>query len=259
MSTAQPGSVSLVVPVFNECENLKVLHDEIRGVMAPLGRPWELIVVNDGSTDGGAELLDHLAMEDPSVRVIHLERRAGQTAAMQAGFRAARGDLVATLDADLQNNPADLPRLLDALGEHGAVVGWRRSRHDTWLRRLSSVIANSVRNTLTRETITDTGCSLKLFRREAIEHLALTRGMHRFLPTLVRLQGFSVAEVPVEHRPRRAGRSKYGVGNRLFVGIGDLLMVAWMRRRALLYAVRRETGSGLLPAEGGRATRPDGS
>lgn len=246
MSAALPGRVSVVVPVFNERDNLVPLHGQIHRAMDPLGCPWELLLVNDGSTDGSDAVLDRLAAEDRNVvRVLHLRERQGQTAALQAGFQAARGDAVAMLDADLQNDPADLPRLLAALGSHGAAVGWRQGRQDTWVRRLSSVIANVVRNAVTGETITDTGCSLKVFRRDAIRHLYLTRGMHRFLPTLVRMQGFTVIELPVRHRPRLAGTSKYGIGNRLFVGVGDLLMVAWMQRRAFRYAVEREKGAGL--------------
>ncbi|MFQ5719613.1 MAG: glycosyltransferase family 2 protein [Acidobacteriota bacterium] len=252
--------MSVVVPVHDERDNLDLLHRHVREALDGVVGNWELILVNDGSTDGSDQVLDRLAVSDPRVRALHLASRRGQTAALLAGFRAARGDAICMMDADLQNDPADLPRLLAALDDHGAVVGWRRNRQDTWVRRVSSRIANAVRNALTRETITDTGCSLKVFRREAIEHLWLTRGMHRFLPTLVRMQGFSVIELPVHHRPRHAGVSKYGIGNRLFVGIADLLMVAWMRRRAFVYSIERESGLGLAssPARDD-LTRPGGN
>ncbi|MFQ5767228.1 MAG: glycosyltransferase family 2 protein [Acidobacteriota bacterium] len=237
-----PRSVSLVVPVHDEEENLVPLHREIRQVMSALPLAWELLLVDDGSDDGGPEIMDRLASEDDSVRVLHLACRSGQTGAFLAGFQAARGEVVVTLDADLQNDPADIPRLLSALKDHGAVVGCRQHRRDGLGRRLSSRLANRVRNLMTRETITDTGCSLKAFKREALTGLPQVRGMHRFLPTLVRMAGFSVAEVPVSHR---AGRSKYGVGNRLFVGLGDLFFIRWMQVRGLSYKVSREKGRGL--------------
>jgi glycosyltransferase involved in cell wall biosynthesis len=245
MASAPVDSVSVVVPVFNERENIEPLYREIRRVMTASGRAWELLLVDDGSRDGGAAVLDDLAIADPAVRVLHLAQNSGQSAALAAGFAAAGGEVVVTLDADLQNDPADIPRLLVELGGHGAVVGWRKWRHDNWLRRVSSRIANSVRNALTRETITDTGCSLKAMRREALTGLPLTRGMHRFLPTFIRMNGHSVVELPVSHRPRRAGQSKYGIGNRLFVGFGDLLMVRWMQTRAVSYRLASECGEGL--------------
>ncbi len=245
MDTPPAGSVTLLVPVYNERENLAPLHAEIHAVMDGTGRPWELLLVDDGSDDGGAEVMARLAAEDPRVRILTLARRCGQTAALAAGFAAARGEVVVTLDADLQNDPADIPRLLEALGGHAAVIGRRERRHDSWRRRLSSRIANAVRNRLTGETVADTGCSLKAMRRDVLARLALTEGMHRFLPTLIKMQGGTVAELPVNHRPRQAGRSKYGIANRLFVGLGDLLMVRWMQARALPAVVASEKGQGL--------------
>ena len=165
-------------------------------------------------------------------------RNAGQSAAMDAGFKSARGEVVVTLDADLQNDPTDIPRLLRALEGLDAVVGVRRDRRDNLVRRVSSKIANYVRNRLSDETITDTGCSLKAFRTEAVRRLVLYDGMHRFLPTLLRMEGFRVEEVPVGHRPRRHGESKYGIGNRLLPSFMDLLAVRWMKRRKLRYEVK---------------------
>lgn len=250
MAAPRPASLSLVIPAYNERDSLEALHEECVRVLDGLGIAWEMILVDDGSTDGSAEILDRLAAADGRLRVLHFAANAGQSAAFFAGFRAARGAVVVTLDADLQNDPADIPLLLEALDDHGAVAGWRRVRRDHASRRLSSRVANGVRNWLTGERVRDTGCSLKAFRREALAALPLTRGMHRFLPTYVRMAGFTVAEVPVRHRPRRAGVSKYGIGNRLLVGIGDLLMVRWMQRRAAPYRVARAIGAGLPPAGG---------
>ena len=250
MAASRPASLSLVIPVYNERDSLEALHDECVRALAGLGTPWEMILVDDGSDDGSGPILDRLASADARLRVLHFAANVGQSAAFFAGFRAARGEVVVTLDADLQNDPADIPILLDALDDHGAVAGWRRERHDHALRRFSSRIANGVRNWLTAEQVRDTGCSLKAFRREALAALPLTRGMHRFLPTYVRMAGYTVAEIPVRHRPRRAGISKYGIGNRLWVGIGDLFMVRWMQRRAAPYRVAREIGAGLPPPGG---------
>jgi len=243
------SSVSVVVPVYNERLNLEPLHREIGAAMATTGATWELILVDDASDDGSAEELARLATADGHVRVLTLAGRTGQSGALLAGFAAARGEVVVTLDADLQNDPADIPRLLAALPGHGAAIGWRQERNDTWVRRLSSRIANGVRNALTHETVKDTGCSLKAMRREYLRHLPRTQGVHRFLPTLVKLEGGSVVELPVGHRARRAGLSKYGIGNRLLVGIGDLLMVRWLQKRRVNVTVARQIGDGL--EEGG--------
>lgn len=224
--------LSLVAPVYDEVENLRPLLARVVEAFGE-GIAWELVLVDDGSRDGSRELARELAEGDPRVVPVSLARNAGQTAALAAGFRAARAPLIATLDADLQNDPADLPMLLEALGEADAVVGYRAVRRDGWVRRASSRIANAVRNLLTGDSIRDTGCGLKLFRREAILSIPLFHGMHRFLPTLLRWHGFRVLEVPVSHHPRLHGRSKYGVGNRLWRGLADLLAVRWMRSRIL--------------------------
>ncbi len=233
--------VSAIVPVYDERDNLEPLVDELSEVLHPLGVEFEILLVDDGSGDGSAEKIAELARSRPEVRGLHFRENRGQTAAFDAGFKAARGNVVVTLDADLQNDPRDIPRLLEALRGHDAAVGFRSARHDSWLRRISSRIANSVRNRLSGDDIIDTGCSLKAFRRDAVVGIKLHTGMHRFLPTLVRMEGGSVVQVPVNHRPRRAGRSKYGVWNRVFRAFEDLLAVRWMKKRRLDYeVVRRE-------------------
>ena len=225
-------ALSLVVPAFNEEENLPELVAEIRSALAPVGLDWELLLVDDGSTDGSPAVMERLRREEPRIRILRHRKNAGQSAALAWGFRAARGTLVATLDADLQNDPADLPRLLAELDRGFDVVsGVRVDRRDPWVRRASSRIANAVRNWATDERITDVGCSLKVYRAEFLEHLPMFTGMHRFLPTLVRWNGARVTEVPVRHRPRRHGVGKYGIGNRLFRALADLFAVRWMRKR----------------------------
>src|SRR5262249_33895214 len=174
-------------------------------VLGPLGRAYEIVVVDDGSTDGSDSVLRRRRAADGHLRVVSFARNAGQTAAMDAGFRRARGAIVVTLDADLQNDPGDIPRLLADLEGWDAVVGVRKNRRDSFVRRVSSRVANYVRNRLSDETITDTGCSLKAYRREALTRLVLYNGMHRFLPTLLRMEGFRVRETAVGHRPRRHG------------------------------------------------------
>ena len=224
--------LSVVVPLYNEEENLPILVGEIEGAIAPLGLRHELIFVDDGSTDGSLAALEALAGSRPALRILRHRKNAGQSAALAAGFRAARGAIVVTLDADLQNDPADIPRLLAKLDEgYDAVSGVRRNRRDTWTRRVSSKIANGVRNWATDESVTDVGCSLKAYRRPFLEHLPMFTGMHRFLPTLVRWNGARLAEIDVNHRPRLHGVAKYGIGNRLFRALADLMAVRWMRKR----------------------------
>jgi glycosyltransferase involved in cell wall biosynthesis len=224
--------LSIVAPLFNEEENLPVLVEEIEAALAPLGRRSELLFIDDGSTDSSLAVLERLAKEHPAIRILRHRKNAGQSAALAAGFRAALGSVVVTLDADLQNDPADIPRLLAKLDEgYDAVSGIRRNRRDTWVRRVSSRIANGVRNWATDESVTDVGCSLKAYRREFLENLPMFTGMHRFLPTLVRWNGARLAEIDVNHRPRLHGVAKYGVGNRLFRALADLFAVRWMRKR----------------------------
>jgi glycosyltransferase involved in cell wall biosynthesis len=235
-----PIELSLVVPVYNERESLRILVEEIGHALT--GRRYEIVAVDDGSSDGSFEELKALKRDHPELHIVAFAANAGQTAAFAAGFRVARGRVIVTLDADLQNDPADIPALVAELAKSGAtaVAGYRVDRRDSGWKRLQSRIANRVRNRLNRETIRDTGCSLKAFRADALRELALFNGMHRFLPTLIRMQGGSVREVPVRHRARRYGKTKYGMWNRVFRGLADALAVRWMQRRALRYRVREE-------------------
>lgn len=234
--------LSVVFPVFNEEENVPILLAEIAKALDGKGWTYEMIAVDDGSRDRSLEVLRAEKAKHPMLRIISFEKNAGQTAALDAGWRAARGTYVVSLDADLQNDPADIPKMMTTLQESGAdmVIGVRVNRQDTRARKLQSRIGNGVRNWITRDHITDTGCSLKLARREAIEPIRLYTGMHRFLPTLVRMHGFKVVEMPVNHRARQFGVSKYGAMNRAFRGLADCLAVRWMGKRVLNYRIREE-------------------
>lgn len=239
--TAAPD-LSVVFPVYNEEENVPILLDEIARALDGSGWTYEMVAVDDGSTDRSLEVLRGLKSKYSALRVITFVKNSGQTAALDAGWRAARGRFVVSLDADLQNDPADIPKMMKELERSGSdmVIGIRVNRKDSWNRRMQSRIGNSVRNWITGDRITDTGCSLKLAKREAIEPVRLFTGMHRFLPTLVRYAGFKVVEMPVNHRPRQFGVSKYGAMNRAFKGLADCLAVRWMSSRNLKYQVREE-------------------
>ena len=236
--------VSIVVPVYNEEENLPLLWPEIREVLDPAHLQYEVIFVDDGSQDRSAEIVREFRERDPRVRLIRLKANAGETAATDAGFKSIRGRYVVVMDADLQNDPHDIPAMLAHLDRWDAVTGWRvnRAAGDSWIRRLSSRIANGVRNALSRETIQDSGCTFRAFRRECLRDLVLYRGLHRFIPTLLKIQGFRVLEVPVNHRPRRFGKSKYGIGNRAARAFVDLLVVRWMKDRQLRYEIAEDLG-----------------
>jgi glycosyltransferase involved in cell wall biosynthesis len=230
-------ALSIVVPVYNEVDNIEPLHAEIDTALAGVAGTVEFIYVDDGSRDGSWERLLELAKRDQRVRVIRLDANHGQSAALDAGFRAVRGEITVTLDADLQNDPADIPRLLAALDGADVVNGVRTARRDSLVRKLSSRIGNGFRNWVTRESVTDVGCSLRAMRSRYLREVKLYRGMHRFLPTLLRMEGATVTEIQVSHRPRRHGSSKYGIANRLFVGIIDVFAVRWMQSRMLRYRI----------------------
>lgn len=232
--------LSLVAPAYEEEENLAKLYERVREVFGDRLR-WELVLVDDGSRDRSPEVIRALAAADARVVGAMFGRNCGQTAATAAGIQLARGRTIATIDADLQNDPGDIPAMLALLPGHDAVVGYRVKRHDDFVRRASSKIANGIRNRISGDQIRDTGCSLKVFRAEAIQAIPLFEGMHRFLPTLLRYYGFSVIEHPVGHGPRVAGKSKYGVANRAWRAFKDLIAVRWMRGRRILLPIREVT------------------
>jgi glycosyltransferase involved in cell wall biosynthesis len=237
--TAAAPEVSVVLPVFNEEGNLRRLLEEILPVVRGLGRPFEILFVDDGSRDGSAEVLRELAAGHPEVVVWRLDRNHGLSSALDAGFRSARGGIIVTMDADLQNDPNDIPRLYAMLDGHDMVCGWRRDRSDPLVKRASSRVANWWRNRRTGEEVHDITCPLKVFRAAIVPHLPPFDGMHRFYPTLARMAGFRVVEVPVAHRGRASGTSKYGVWNRLWKGLSDLRTVRWMQRNRLSYRKER--------------------
>lgn len=229
--------LSLVIPCYNEQENVDALLTRVEGALQPMGKPFEVILVDDGSTDDTPRLLAEGMQKYPWLRVLRMSANGGQSAAFEAGFEAARGEFIATIDADLQNDPEEIPRLIPMLDEHHVdmVTGWRKDRQDTGFRRWQSRQANRIRNWVTEETVNDSASSLKLYRAHAVKGLKLFRGAHRYFPTLVKMRGYSVYETPVKHSPRHAGTAKYGFGNRALVGLFDIFGVRWMKRRYLRY------------------------
>ncbi len=237
---ADTPELSFVIPCHNEQDNLRPLVQAIRGAAEGLRRSFEVVITDDRSTDGSWAVLQELAAADPRVRALRFARNCGQSAAMWAGMQAARGRYIVTLDADLQNDPQDLPRLIEGLQRADCVCGSRvesRSQGDNFVRIISSRIANWVRNTLSGETISDAGCCFRAFKRECIGNLKFFKGMHRFLPTLFKIEGYTVTEVAISTNPRRAGQTHYGVWNRLFASFYDLLAVRWMKQRMFRYEV----------------------
>jgi dolichol-phosphate mannosyltransferase len=231
-ATAEP-QISVVLPCYNEADNLEPMLAELRAALEPLGRSYEVIYVDDGSTDDSADRLMRLQAQHACVRYVRHKRNFGQSAAFHTGFQIVRGQVIITLDADLQNDPADIPRLLALVETEGAdaVCGIRQKRRDSWTKRASSRVANRVRDRVLRDGIHDAGCAYRVIRREALEQLPGFRALHRFLPTILKWHGFKVIEAPVNHRPRTMGVSKYGIGNRLFVGLADLVGMRWYRAR----------------------------
>ena len=223
--------ISVTVPICNEAGTITPLYERVRDTMAEVGRPWELILVNDGSTDGSEALLDELAAQDTHVRVIHFRRNFGQTAAMMAGFDFARGEVIIPMDGDLQNEPGDIPKLLAKLDEgYDVCSGWRKDRKDSELKRnLPSIMANRLISFVSGVQLHDFGCSLKAYRREVVEGVRLYGEMHRFLPVYVSWHGARITEVEVRHYKRTSGQSKYGL-ERVLKVLADLLVVKFLDR-----------------------------
>ena len=216
--------LSIVIPLYNERDNLIPLEDKLETELSKLNLSYEIILIDDGSVDGSAHLIESMQKHNPRIRLIQFGHNHGQSAAFAAGFKAARGKIFVTLDADLQNNPADIPLLLEKMPEYDVVCGWRFKRNDPWIKRVSSKIGNAVRNKLSEEEIADTGCSLKAFRREC----------------LMKMEGFRVTQVKVSHHPRLHGESKYNIRNRLFSSFQDLMAIRWMKKRQINYDIIKE-------------------
>ncbi len=231
--------LSIVVPVYNEEELIRPLIKEIVEVVGSDPDQAEIIIVNDGSTDRTESILDGLKEEHPLLRVIHFEKNAGQSAAMACGFLQARGDYVVTLDGDGQNDPRDIPRIVQLLGQYQVVCGIRGQRSDTFAKRISSKLAKWFRQKVLRDNIEDIGCSLKGFHRKPLQKLFLFDGAHRFLPILLAMEGCKIGQIRVNHRPRIAGVSKYTNLGRLAKTWMDLLGVYWLRKRKLDYKIRK--------------------
>jgi glycosyltransferase involved in cell wall biosynthesis len=232
--------LSFVIPCYNEQDNLRALVKAIADSVTPLQRIYEIVITDDCSKDNSWNVLKELAAADPRIRGLRFAYNCGQSAAMWAGMKAARGKIIVTLDADLQNDPQDLARLLEPITKFDCVCGSRvaaRSKGDNWVRVASSRIANGVRNKLSGENISDAGCCYRAFKRECIDNLKFFKGMHRFLPTLFKIEGYTVTEVDVRTNPRVAGKSNYGIGNRIFASFYDLIAVRWMKKRMFRYKV----------------------
>jgi dolichol-phosphate mannosyltransferase len=245
MSTNETPILSLVIPCYNEEDNLRALLAAIRAAVEPLQLAYEVVITDDCSRDKSWEILKEMAAADRRVRGQRLKFNCGESAATWAGMKAARGKYLVTLDADLQNDPKDLPKFLEALKKYDCVCGTRvkaRGAGDGLVRVASSRIANWVRNKLSGEQIADAGCTYRAFKRECIGNLKFFKGMHRFMPTLFKMEGHTVTEIEVANNPRFAGQSHYGVWNRLFASFYDLLAVRWMKRRMFRYEVAERTG-----------------
>lgn len=255
--------LSVIAPAYNEADNVGPLIERIHEVFEPLhekeGLIYEAVIVDDCSTDGTRERLLELARQYPWLRVVRLDPNSGQSAAMEAGFRSARGAVWGTVDADMQNDPAEIARLMKMLGPDVDMVnGWRKDRKDKnkFMRRIQTRIANGVRNWVSGDNIKDSACGLKVYKRQCLEGLTLYRGMHRFFPALVKMRGFKVIEVPVSHNPRLHGTTKYKFGSRVLRAFVDLLAVRWMKSRALRYRMTELTASAAPDYEAAsRATR----
>jgi len=232
-NSSHSPAISIVIPVFNEEENMSILQSELRAALA--GLDYELVFVDDGSVDRSIEKIESA----PNVRVLRFEKNAGQSAALYAGLKAAHGANIAMIDSDLQNDPADIPKLLAEISRGADLVcGYRSRRKDTMVKRLTSRIANFVRSRYTKDGVRDTGCTLKAMRHECVGALIPFKGMHRFIPALVKGAGYRLVEIPVNHRPRRFGQTKYGFGSRAVRATADMVGVRWLLSRRLNYKVR---------------------
>jgi glycosyltransferase involved in cell wall biosynthesis len=229
---------SVVIPIKNEAGNIEDLIHELEPVMESLGQCWELLCINDGSSDSSGSILKELDGKKKYLRVISFDKNYGQSSAFDAGFRLAKGEFVITLDGDRQNDPRDIPKMVDAISDCDLVCGFRQKRKDTFIKRWISLLANQVRSRVCRDGVRDTGCSLKIYRRQALQKIKMFHGMHRFLPALFLNEGLRVKEIPVHHRERVKGKTNYNFWNRSLNTVADMLAVRWMHKRSLRYQIR---------------------
>ncbi|MCM8778818.1 MAG: glycosyltransferase family 2 protein [Candidatus Omnitrophica bacterium] len=236
MDTRYLGNeISVIIPVFNEERNLFPLYERLKNVLINLDREYEIIFVDDGSKDKSFAVLREIKDKDPNIKIIKFKRNYGQSFALDAGFRNAQGEIIVSLDADLQNDPEDIPKLLKELASCDVVCGWRKKRFDPLSKKISSWIANFIRRLVLRDKFLDIGCTLRVYRREALEKIKLFNGLHRFLPILIEYEGFKVKQIVVKHHPRFSGKSKYKFFRRLIKPFIDLLVVYWMKRNWIRY------------------------
>ena len=235
--------VSVVIPLKDEAENIEPLFQELKSVLDHQSWSWEVIWIDDGSEDESLALIEELSSIDSRHRYLSFEKNAGQSAALWAGFQTSRGRVITTLDGDAQNDPTDIPRFVEMVLDDRAdmVNGYRVKRKDNLVRRMASKIANGFRNWTTGRTVRDVGCSTRAFKRECVNNIPLYKGMHRFLPTLVAMQGYRLAEIPANHRPRLKGKTKYTINNRLWVGLWDIFGVMWLKKRGFQYKIGKRS------------------
>jgi glycosyltransferase involved in cell wall biosynthesis len=250
MPRKEQTEISIVLPCYNEADNVDPMLDRLREVLAGVGRSWEILYVDDASTDATADRVRAWFDRMPGLRLLRHAKNSGQSAALWTGFRNARGEVIVTLDGDLQNDPADIPELLDRLENCDMVCGARVSRRDTGWKRFSSRLANWYRRKMLGDPFQDTGCNFRAFRREVLLVVPPFQGLHRFLPSICLMNGYRVKEIPVRHHPRRRGVSKYGTANRLWVGLQDTFAMRWYRKRRLpTTRVEEERHPGVISAE----------
>lgn len=237
MKIIEPIEISVVVPVYNEEENLPILIPKLVKVLNSLGYKYEIIFVDDGSLDRSRIILKKMKSQFPMLRIIGLKENRGLSTALLAGIKEARGSIIVSIDSDLQNDPEDIPKLVEYLDQYDMATGWRIKRNDPWLKRISSKVANCIRNLITKEEVKDSACTLRAFRKNCFTDIPIFNGMHRFLPSLFKMKGLKVIEVPVGHQPRRFGKSKYNIRNRAFNSFFDLIGVSWLKKRNIQYEV----------------------
>jgi glycosyltransferase involved in cell wall biosynthesis len=236
----QHPTLSIVIPCHNEQDNLRPLIAAIEEALVPLKLSYEIIVTDDCSTDKSWEILKELVAQNSHIRIQRFAFNSGQSAALWAGIKAAAGQYIATIDADLQNDPKDLPLLIEGLQKFDCVCGSRvaaRAQGDNFVRIISSRIANRVRNSISGDNISDSGCCFRVFKRECVADLKFFKGMHRFMPTLIKMEGFTVTEIPIRQNHRLSGKSHYNIGNRMFSSFYDLLAVSWMKKRMFKFKI----------------------